>query len=367
MMLRRLLIVVFVGLLVSGSAIASADLEDDLEEIQRRIEEIERAVNAAGSNRTELVAELLETRDELAALVAELDVAKAELSDARDARSAQRDHVAALDRQLELALRRLQSSEVTMVEARADAEELTRNRYIGAGTSRGAAFVLAAESVTDIEAQLAYLDRIASISEEILVRFDALRDYQVDQRDRISAQEEEAAAELAELRSIERDLVAVRAIVAEQTDGVAAVAARQEQALADLDAELSRFSRELDQLEREQDRIEAVINGETTGDGSSPNALVRPVPGRVTSPFGPRTHPILGTVRMHTGIDMSAPYGQPIRAAASGRVRIRVSYGESVAAGDTIGESGSSGLATGPHLHFEVRIGGRPVDPLGYL
>lgn len=393
---RRAFVLLTLGVVLMGATPAVADLEDDLARIQDRIEEIEAAVAEAGGDRTELVEELVATRDELAVLLSELDVAREELRLARTARTEQRDLVAELDRQLELALRRLQLSETTMAEARGEAEQLTLDRYMGIRQGSTATFVVTASSVADVEARLTYLDRVATLSEEVLARFDALRAHQLGQRDRIAAQEEEAAFELAELRTIERDLAGVRADVQAQTDEVAAVLARQERALAELDAELNRFERELDQLAAEQERIESLIDGESSGGGEVPGTLVRPVPGRVTSPFGPRTHPILGTVRMHTGIDMSAPYGQPIRAAAGGRVilagayggygntvmidhgggmvtlyahqsAIRVTYGEAVDAGETIGESGSSGLATGPHLHFEVRIGGTPVDPLDYL
>ncbi len=117
---------------------------------------------------------------------------------------------------------------------------------------------------------------------------------------------------------------------------------------------------------------------------------------QITSPFGYRVHPILGTRRLHTGIDMSAGSGTPIRAAASGRVilaayyggygnaviidhgggistlyahqsRIAVSKGSQVGAGDTVGYVGSTGFSTGPHLHFEVRQNGTPVNPVSYL
>ncbi|MFK4874433.1 M23 family metallopeptidase [Novosphingobium sp. ZW T3_23] len=119
-----------------------------------------------------------------------------------------------------------------------------------------------------------------------------------------------------------------------------------------------------------------------------------PVAGRVTSPYGKRRHPILGFVRMHAGIDYGARYGSPIYAVADGVVnfagrhgghgnyvrlahgggldtgyghmsRIAVSRGTRVKAGQVIGYVGSTGLSTGPHLHFEAYRGGRTINPSG--
>ena len=119
-----------------------------------------------------------------------------------------------------------------------------------------------------------------------------------------------------------------------------------------------------------------------------------PVAGRVTSQFGSRFHPILGHKRMHRGVDLGAGSGAPIVAAADGRIvsagwaggygrqvaiahtggirttyshmsRIAAHAGQSVRQGQVIGYVGSSGLSTGPHVHFEVRMSGQPVNPLG--
>ena len=116
----------------------------------------------------------------------------------------------------------------------------------------------------------------------------------------------------------------------------------------------------------------------------------------VTSPYGYRIHPIYGTSRLHTGIDYGASEGTPIRASADGVVvsaswfggygnatiidhggglatlyghqsSMGVSAGQKVTAGQTIGRVGCTGDCTGPHVHFEVRVNGDPVNPANYL
>jgi murein DD-endopeptidase MepM/ murein hydrolase activator NlpD len=123
-----------------------------------------------------------------------------------------------------------------------------------------------------------------------------------------------------------------------------------------------------------------------------------PLPGdlEVTSPFGPRIDPFLGRPALHTGVDLHGAYGDAVRATASGRVTfagvmggygnlvevdngnglatryahlssIDVTQGEAVSTGSIVGHIGDTGRATGPHLHYEVRIDGQPVDPERFL
>ena len=121
-----------------------------------------------------------------------------------------------------------------------------------------------------------------------------------------------------------------------------------------------------------------------------------PCQGRLSSQFGTRTHPVLKVKRQHTGLDIAAPKGTPVKAALAGEVlftgwqrgygnvimvdhggdmitvyghlsKILVSEGKKVTPATTIGEVGSTGMSTGNHLHFEVRINGKAKNPLNYL
>lgn len=133
---------------------------------------------------------------------------------------------------------------------------------------------------------------------------------------------------------------------------------------------------------------------EASGMGAQRTGLIMPViGGRITSNFGMRFHPVLGYSRLHAGVDIGAPYGSPIYAVGDGAVifagwhgghgnyvkldqgsgyatgyghmsRIAVSPGMRVRAGQVIGYVGSTGLSTGPHLHYELYRSGVPVDPM---
>lgn len=132
------------------------------------------------------------------------------------------------------------------------------------------------------------------------------------------------------------------------------------------------------------------LRGDAAGEGG---ALLSPVAGAITSGFGMRRHPILGFVRLHAGVDFASSYGAPVYAVAEGAVtfagwhgghgnyvridhgggigtgyghmsRLAVAPGMAVRRGQVIGYVGSTGLSTGPHLHYEVYRGGQPIDPL---
>jgi murein DD-endopeptidase MepM/ murein hydrolase activator NlpD len=152
----------------------------------------------------------------------------------------------------------------------------------------------------------------------------------------------------------------------------------------------------VDEYEAESARIqEELAKSRWKAAAPGKGGLLWPTDGRAGSGYGYRTHPITRQRRMHTGVDVGAPMGQPIIAAAEGLVvgsgwrggygltvvidhggglatlyahqsRLSVSQGQVVQAGQKIGEIGSTGQSTGPHLHYEVRVNGSPRNPMDW-
>ena len=170
------------------------------------------------------------------------------------------------------------------------------------------------------------------------------------------------------------------------TDAIVEVDGDKPNAEVASDAEIES---QLAELERENARIEAALRGE--GPASGTGKLIWPVRGgRITSPFGPRGG------RLHAGVDIAVPTGTDVYAADGGRVAISAPYGgygnyiciqhtrslstcyghnsrlgvrkgQSVRKGAVIAKSGNTGNSTGPHVHFETRVGGNPVNPMRYF
>jgi murein DD-endopeptidase MepM/ murein hydrolase activator NlpD len=211
------------------------------------------------------------------------------------------------------------------------------------------------------------------------------------------AQADREHAALAALAGERRNLLA--AARAEQSHSETEVA-QYEELSAEEEAALETLIRQKqaeEEARREAERRARQLAGEPVAPLiGAPGSVMWPVSGPITSGFGMRDHPVFGRMIMHTGIDIAAAAGTTIAAAATGRVilaqyagncgnmitidhgggmatnychlsQIFVGVGQDVQRGQAIGAVGMTGDATGPHLHFEVRIEGKPVDPLGYL
>jgi len=186
-------------------------------------------------------------------------------------------------------------------------------------------------------------------------------------------------------------------LAAEQQRARDAAASAEQAENAALGAAISQHNQAEADLQAESDRIAAQLQAAGDGPALGDGTFIWPVSGPITSPYGYRTDPVTGATAFHSGIDIGASCGTPIKAAGTGSIvsagfnsggygnmtlishgnglstlyghqsSIIVSAGQSVTQGQVIGYVGSTGKSTGCHLHFEVRVNGNPVDPTGYL
>ena len=256
--------------------------------------------------------------------------------------------------------------------------------------------LLAARSFQDVIDEFDYLGAIAGQDKRIATQVATAKLAVAQARARTAAVRNGLQQETRVIDARAQQQAILRGELLTSRNGLASARAAKSHALVITKAQEQSEIQESQAIQAASAAIAAKIQADD-GDGSggtaaSPSAagLIWPVSGPITSPFGMRW----GT--LHPGIDIGVPTGTPIHAAAAGTViycgweegygnlvvidhhngiatayghqsRVAVSCGEDVTQGQVIGYSGCTGFCTGPHVHFEVRVNGTPVDPLAYL
>ena len=361
-------------------------LEDDLEAATAEERRLAGELAAAAAERDRLQLQLLDVASRSRAAVEALAVAEVVLGQAN------------VD--LASAVRRLEATRRALADGIEELQDQAVDSFIVGGHDEPIGVIMEAEDMREVGAAATYRDVVLEHQDTIVDRVERLKVERV--RDERAAREAKHAAEAAVAGAGQR-----RATVeAERTElealevANAAAVLHHTTLLSDVQARKSRYESDLAALVQVSSSLAAAIAARQYGQVVSPAAkglFVLPVPtARLSSPFGPRIHPIFGTARLHAGLDLAAPTGTPIGAAALGTVvtagvlggygnavvldhggglstlyahqsAIAVSVGQVVEPGQVVGLVGSTGYSTGPHLHFEVRVFGRPVDPVNYL
>ena len=380
------------SLLLPASALIAQDDNEVIEEAKEQ-RELKRQEQLAA----EAEIALLEAEDLEVVAALEAATSLVNLQEAK-AQAAEQRLQAALDTKIQaqedfLAI----ASEIEEIEQRALTYAV--ESYIGMSDRRTEAW-FEAEDATIAAHKIALLDLISSNTNDVLDQLKLIQEERSYLLTKAAVAQEEADAIREELEQVRVELDAQKAVREEikkeldvrraHWDSVLATAVEEQKEITDfIAAEEERIARELEEARRRAE-LEARL-GQITEAG-----WVLPSPGAITSWFGPRLHPILGYARMHNGVDFNCWTGDPIRSATDGIVIMAQYYGgygytiivqhanslstlyahlsafnsqvnDYVVAGQQIGQCGTTGLSTGPHLHFEVRQSGAPVNPLPYL
>ena len=278
-------------------------------------------------------------------------------------------------------------AQMTVAKSRAGGGDLTASLLTNPGGAE------------DLLSRLGYADKIAQAAEAMFTR--ATQD-----RNTAQALTKQANVAKGERESLRADAEQSLADAQEAADAADAALTAQTLHQAELEAQLSVLIDKRAATERDYTAGEAARAAEEKArkDAAGPAGVVadsgwaNPTSGRISSPFGYRVHPVYGTYRLHTGIDLAGGCNVPIYAATAGRVVYSgyygsygnwilidhgngvqtgyahivnggrlVSRGQTVSAGQMIARTGTTGASTGCHLQFEVRLGGRAVDPAPFM
>jgi murein DD-endopeptidase MepM/ murein hydrolase activator NlpD len=374
----------------------------------------------------ELRDELGESSEAMIRAATDLRLADAALPGAQDAAEHARTLLAAAVRRQEEAARlrghaqsqlifstqEAEQSAVEVADQQAELGRIARQAYQGAGQFSEMSALLEAQSPADFTERLMALETLASSQRTVLDDLQVVqeshdtRTADLEQvRDVMAAADERAQAALAAVRTLE-----ARARAAEEAVG--RLVAQREAALAAARAAQAADDAAADRRETESSILQAELAAQARAqagpggnrDGSTvpaqPGTLTPPVPGRYSSPFGMRVHPITGVYKLHTGQDIAVACGTPVLAARAGVVTdagwhsaygwrtvishgavdgvlltttynhqqgLGIEIGQQVITGEVIGSVGSTGYSTGCHLHFELYVNASLVDPVPWL
>lgn len=361
-----------ISLSVTGTALAD-DLEDQLADLQRQAEEQQAKTNEASAKVENVSERLRQIQEELRVATAEYKEVKGQLDSVEDKISDNTELLQKTEADLKVKNKKLQ--------------QRVRDIYING--------------------QISYVDVLFGAKDfaDLMTRMDVLKRIIKHDYDLIMKVKEEKATVENTRAQLEKDKAEAEVLVTDAQAKKAKVEDKEseqqvllDQAIYDRDTsermyeEIMAASQEVATMIRRSQMSSAGYSGAPAGAGG----MIWPISGPITSEFGWRTHPIFGTARFHSGLDIGGDYGMPIYAAASGTViyagwisgygnaviidhgggvttlyghndSLNVSEGENVAQGQVIAMCGSTGNSTGPHCHFEVRENGEPVSPYGYL
>jgi murein DD-endopeptidase MepM/ murein hydrolase activator NlpD len=386
--LRRLIIVVFLAAVAFALVPAFAGAApSDLQKTRDKIKAAKQQKATLNDQIASLDGRLTAIDDELARLGDRIGAVQQKLT-------VTQQKLDVLQQQLRLKRRELRLAQQKLVTERDNFEQRVVIAYKTDDLSY-VDVVLSSTSFEDLLSRVSVVRDLIGGNDQLVGGLESTRDQVAREKRAVADKEHGVRSAVDDLQAQNDQLAALRASQAAQKAASLALRQQKNGQLRKVTGDLALLEKQENQLLAESQALTGVITG-AQGAGGGTGHMMWPVNAPVLSPFGWRMHPILHVRKLHTGIDLGAGYGTPIHAADSGTViyatwmggygnviiidhgrgistlyghqsSLAVSTGAHVARGQVIGYVGSTGFSTGPHLHFEVRVNGNPVDPMGYL
>src|SRR5581483_11149276 len=372
-----------VGLAGGAPAGAASSGGGSRTKIQHDLDQVTRAQQAAAAQLKQAQAQKASIDAKVAQLDAQVSAAQSQL----DPLAAE---AARLGAQYDALVAEVQQKQAELAVARQKLDRSAVVMYRDA--RRGDAYdVLSVSEPEQLVVANKYLDHVSNQRNQVVQRVTELRNELDSERRTVADQKAKADAAVAAAQAERDRLASLRAQVEPARAQAAAAEDEESKAVAALGQQRAQLESQLAALQAQSDSISGTLRARGGPVGKGAPCQFRPVAGGITSGFGPRMHPVLHRLIVHEGDDLAASMGTPIHACRAGTVviagpqggygnavvidhgggmatlyghqsRIAVSVGQHVDAGQVIGYAGMTGLATGPHVHFEVRINGNPVD-----
>lgn len=387
----RLVAAILTGIVVLGTPLYIVAEDEDL---TNQLDSIQQQVNQQNAIKTDAETVIVSVSEQLRQIEEQLRQAQQQLESIQQQRIAVENDITINEKLLAEAQKRLEGREAVFYKRVRDIYINGRLSYLDVviGSKDFRDFANRLEILKRIiDSDIKLIDEIKKERAEIAARKQALE----QARAKLVELEKASAAKQAEIEQKKKE----REVVLQKAQNDRAIAM---QAIEELNASSAQITSLLKarQAERAAARAAAEAAAQQSSSGYSwvqgTGQLGWPVSGEITSPYGYRTHPIWGTTIYHSGIDIGVDEGTPVHAADGGTVAwsgwmggygyavvidhgngmstlyahnsdLAVSEGQDVGKGQVVAYAGSTGNSTGPHVHFEVRISGDPVDPMGYL
>ena len=387
----RFVAAILTGIVVLGTPLYIVAEDEDL---TNQLDSIQQQVNQQNAIKTDAETVIVSVSEQLRQIEEQLRQAQQQLESIQQQRIAVENDITINEKLLAEAQKRLEGREAVFYKRVRDIYINGRLSYLDVviGSKDFRDFANRLEILKRIiDSDIKLIDEIKKERAEIAARKQALE----QSRAKLVELEKAAAAKQAEIEQKKKE----REVVLQKAQNDRAIAM---QAIEELNASSAQITSLLKARQAERAAARAAAEAAAQQSSSSyswvqgTGQLGWPVSGEITSPYGYRTHPIWGTTIYHSGIDIGVDEGTPVHAADGGTVAwsgwmggygyavvidhgngmstlyahnsdLAVSEGQDVGKGQVVAYAGSTGNSTGPHVHFEVRISGDPVDPMGYL